>query len=247
MFEKLETLTPSDSEKNGLNNNPFQLYYLGLTYIFFLLCCLSSIIYYLITYAKILVYMEDNYNYYSLYTYLGIFVLGINSLFFYKFFFASKESSSKRTNLIIATVYGISGVLCSIYGNYVICLPISYGLVWIVCLIAFCLSTLLNISWIISTLIMAILGIGLSIGVYFLFLDENKIVFLICLIVSIAIYVFIGFFICYITKKSDDEQFHKPFYSANIAFMFITSPITIAFILLFAYVIFMAWINDTSH
>lgn len=250
MFEKLETPSPSESEKNGLNNKPFQLYYLGLTYIFFLLCCISTIIYSLITYAKILVYTEENYIFYNLYSYLGIFALGITSLIFYKGYFASKESSGKSHNIIIATIYGISGVLCSIYGNYVISVPVSYGIVWIVCLIAFCLSTFLNISWVISTLIMAILGIGLSIGFYFLFLDENKTVFLICLIVSIAIYVFIGCFFCYVTKKVEEVeyvQFNEPFYSANIAFMFITSPITIAFILLFAYVIFMAWINDTSR
>ena len=174
MFEKLETPSPSESEKNGLNNKPFQLYYLGLTYIFFLLCCLSTIIYSLITYAKILVYTEENYIFYNLYSYLGIFALGITSLIFYKGYFASKESSGKSHNIIIATIYGISGVLCSIYGNYVISVPVSYGIVWIVCLIAFCLSTFLNISWVISSLIMAIFGIGLSIGFYFLFLDENK-------------------------------------------------------------------------
>lgn len=207
------------------DKDKFERFYIGMSYIFLLSCIITSLLYLIIAVGGVLSHNKDNDWLYYIYTGMGLIPLTVFAVIY--FLFSLKHDHYNHDGIITATAFGVfSGISC-IYDCDNLGLPVSFGLICIICFITYLLIHFIDCSYFITSFIMLVIGIGASVGYYLFFYNmypQQKGVFILSMVVSIVVFVFLGCFTIYLPNSN--SEYNDWFYGANYAFMILTCPAT---------------------
>ena len=207
------------------DKDKFEYFFIGMSYIFLLSSIITFLLYLIIGVGGVLAHTEDNEGLYLIFTAMGLIPLTIFAVIY--FCYSLKHNHYSHDGIITSTAFGVFTGLSCIYDCDNLGLPITFGLICVICFVTYLLIHCTDCSNFITSFIMLFIGICASIANFFLMYKmypEQKGVFIIAMVVGIVVFVFLGCFILYLPNSNSD--YDKWFYGANFGFLILTSPVT---------------------
>ena len=207
------------------DKDKFQYFFIGMSYIFLLSSIITFLLYLIIVVGGVLAHDDDNDWLYFIFTAMGLIPLTIFAVIF--FYNSLKRKHFSHDGIITSTAFGVFSGLSCIYDCDNLGLPVTFGLICVICFVIYLLIHCIDCSNFIMSFIMLFIGICASVANFFLMYKmypEQKGVFIISMVVGIVVFVFMGCFTLYLPNSN--SEYDNWFYGANFGFLILTSPVT---------------------